>query len=214
MNTFQHIEAIFLYFSSVVPLELYTFFGSFIEEAVSFVPSPLILTVAGSIAHQQEKGWLYLILLGVIGSIGKTLAGWFLYVVADKAEDIVIGKYGKWIGVSHQRIEAIGKKFGQGKRDDVVIFLLRAIPLFPSSVVSMACGAIRIDVRTYLTMSLLGNFIRDMLYLYLGYTGIQQASKIVNSINSSGIVILVCMLMGVIGVIGWGFYHRNKLKKY
>jgi membrane protein DedA with SNARE-associated domain len=141
----HQIEEMFLEFSRSVPLEWYTFIGSVIEEIIGIIPSPLVLTLAGSLALSSGKGIAYLFLLGLVGSLGKTLAGWFLYFAADKGEDIVIGKFGKWVGVSHETVEQIGKKFGKGKRDDVAIFLSRAIPIFPNAAVSVVCGAIRVD---------------------------------------------------------------------
>lgn len=210
MISLTQIEEMFLEFSRSVPLEWYTFIGSIIEEIIGIIPSPLVLTLAGSIALSNGKSILYLFLLGLVGSLGKTLAGWFLYYVADKAEDVVIGKFGKWVGVSHKTVEEIGKKFGKGKRDDLAIFLSRAIPIFPSAAVSVVCGAIRINLKTYLIMSFLGNYVRNMIYIYLGYSGLEQTQQILNGIDSAGSVIKILILAGVVAFIGWIYYRRTK----
>jgi membrane protein DedA with SNARE-associated domain len=206
----EQIEEIFLNFSRSVPLEWYTFVGSIIEEIIGVIPSPLVLTLAGSLALSSGKGLAYLFLLGLVGSLGKTLAGWFLYFAADKGEDIVIGKFGKWVGVSHQTVEHIGKKFGKGRRDDLVIFLSRAIPIFPSAAASVVCGAIRVELKTYLIMSFLGNYVRNMIYIYLGYSGLEQAENILSGIDDIGSIVKSMILVGVVAFIGWIYYRRMK----
>jgi membrane protein DedA with SNARE-associated domain len=206
----QDIEKMFLEFSRSVPLEWYTFVGSIIEEIIGIIPSPLVLTLAGSLALSSGKSVTYLFLLGLVGALGKTLAGWFLYFAADKAEDIVIGKFGKWVGVSHSTIESLGKKFGKGKRDDWAIFLSRAIPIIPSAAVSVVCGAIRINLKTYLIASFLGNYVRNMIYIYLGYSGLEQTEQILSGIDGVGSVVKVLILLLLVGFIGWIYYRRTK----
>lgn len=210
MFSFAQIEEYFLRFSQAVPLEWYTFIGSIIEEIIGVIPSPLILTLAGSIALSNGEGVGYLFFLGLLGALGKTLAGWFLYFVADKAEDVVIGKFGKWIGVSHKTVEQLGEKFGKGKRDDLVLFLSRAIPIFPSAAISVVCGAIRINIKTYLLMSFLGNYVRNMIYIYLGYSGLEQTQQILNGIDNIGSIVKVTILGLVVAFIGWIYYQRTK----
>jgi membrane protein DedA with SNARE-associated domain len=113
MNLSQ-IEQWFYSFSKSVPLELYTFVGSIIEEIIGIIPSPLVLTLAGSLALGDNKPLVYLFWLGVVGAAGKTFGGWVLYVIADKFEDVSL-RFGKWVGVSHQTVESI-EKFGKVKR--------------------------------------------------------------------------------------------------
>lgn len=211
MNLSQ-IEQWFYSFSKSVPLELYTFVGSIIEEIIGVIPSPLVLTLAGSLALGDNKPLIYLFWLGIVGAAGKTFGGWVLYVIADKFEDTFFLRFGKWVGVSHQTVESIGKKFGKGKKDDWAIFVSRALPIIPSAAISVVCGVLKIDMKTYLVASFLGNYVRNMLYLYLGYSGIEQAQQVLSGIDSLGSIVKIVIVAIMVGVLGWVYYQRNKQK--
>jgi membrane protein DedA with SNARE-associated domain len=71
---------------------------------------------------------------------------------------------------------------------------------------------LKIDMKTYLIASFLGNYVRNMLYLYLGYSGIEQAQQVLNGIDSLGSVVKIGIVAIMVGVLGWVYYQRNKQK--
>ena len=146
--------------------------GSILEEVLAPIPSPLVMMLAGTIAHARNHPLAYLLLLSILASIGKTLGSWVFYILADKAEDVVLSRFGKILQISHKEVENIGKHFSGGLKDDLVLFVLRALPIVPTSLVSLVCGLIKLDLRTYLRSTFFGYFIRSFIFLYLGYTGI------------------------------------------
>lgn len=110
----------------------------------------------------------------MFASAGKTLASWLIYVVADKAEDFLLSKYGKLLGVSHKNVERIGSYFNGTWKDDVLVFIFRAFPVFPTTTVSIASGFIKLDQKSFIRSTFLGFFIRSLFVLYLGYQGIES----------------------------------------
>ena len=158
--------------ATMVPLPWFAIIGSFIEEVIAPIPSALVMTVAGTLAATSAKAWWYIIFLAIIGSVSKTVGSWLVYVLSDKAEDVLIRKIGWIFGLSHQNVENAGKYFNKGLRDDVVLFLLRAIPFMPTAPVSIGSGIIKINIRTFLVSTFFGNIVRNLFYLYVGYTGV------------------------------------------
>jgi membrane protein DedA with SNARE-associated domain len=179
----------------------FTFFGTMVEEIVAPIPSPIVMMLGGSFAASLHKGFVYLLFLALTGTIGKTIGSYVIYIIADKFEDILSSRFGKLIGITHQHIEEIGKRFGNGWKDNIAIFLLRAIPIMPTAPVSFVSGIIKVDIKTYLLAGAAGLFVRNIFYLYLGFTSIGAIENISNnlasaeSIGSIIILILVALLV-------------------
>ncbi len=196
-----------------VPLELFTFFGSFVEELIAPIPSPIVMTVTGSIAAAQQKAMLYLLILSLIGAAGKTIGAILVYVISDKAEDLVVGKLGRFIGVSHEEVENLGKKFSGGVKDFGLILFLRALPVMPSVVVSVCSGVIKLRMWMYIVGTFLGTIIRDFFYLYVGYTGIEALHGLVSGFESIESIIEVTIAILIVIAIGFIAWRRKVYKR-
>ena len=200
-------------YSTKVPLELFVFIGAFVEEVLAPVPSPIIMTLGGSIAEAQNKPIFYLGLLAIIGAIGKTFGAWILYFIADRAEDVLIGRWGRFFGVTSREIESIDKRFNKGWRDYVFLTLARATPIIPSAPVSVVCGVIKLKLKTYLISTFIGTSFRNILFLYVGYVGVSSYEKIINGIDSIESLIQIIFGIIIVGIIIWAYYKRMKSSK-
>lgn len=193
-----------------IPIEFFALVGSFIEELIAPIPSPIIMTMAGSIAQTQGKVLPYLLVLAVMSSIAKTGAGWLLYFIADVAEDVFMTRFGKFFGVSHQEIERIGAYISGGWKDSVVLFLLRSIPVMPSSPISVTCGAIKINLRTFLVATFFGSIIRSFFFLYLGYTGLEASRNLMEGLDSLDTIFNIAFVVVLLGIFVWALYKRKR----
>lgn len=195
--------------SGVVPLPVFTFFGALIEEIIAPIPSPIVMTLAGSLAAVANYGYIYLILLALTGSVGKTIGAYVIYYISDKAENVIIQKFGRFIGVTQKDVERISTKLNSGKRDDLVLFLLRAIPIVPTAPVSVVCGLIKIKLKTYLWTTFLGTLVRNTIYLYLGFTSLNAIENInseIDSLEKFGYAIVLV----IVGIIFLYIYQQKK----
>jgi membrane protein DedA with SNARE-associated domain len=184
MHFLATIEHFVRYYAFHMPLEAFVFFGSFLEEVLSPIPSALIMGTAGSLALMQGDPWWYLFFLAVIGNFGKTLGAWFYYFVGDKLEDFFMPKATSWFGVKHEDLQNIGKRFvGHHWKDGGVLFLLRLLPPFPTTPVSLVAGMIKMDLRVFLLATYAGNFFKDLVYLYIGYAGLAKFHTLWRSID-------------------------------
>lgn len=196
--------------AQILPLPWFTFFGAMLEEIIAPIPSPLVMTLSGSLAGSNQAPWMYLGLLALVGAIGKTLGSYVIYIVADKAENLIMGKLGKFLGVTSKEVEIIGKHLNKGWRDDIVLFLLRAIPIMPTAPVSIVCGLIKLNLRTYITSTFLGTFVRNIFYLYLGYTSVGALESINEGIDGFEKFGYLALLILIGAVMGYIFYQRKK----
>lgn len=195
--------------AGVVPLPIFTVVAAFVEEVIAPIPSPLVMTLAGSLAASAGEPVTFLLWLALIGGISKTVGSWVVYLLADVGEDIVLGRFGKYLGISHAEVEAFGSHLNKGRRDGLVIFLLRAIPIIPTAPVSLVAGLIKIHLRTYLIYTFFGTLVRNILYLYFGYTSLQAAASLsegFESLETIGYVVIAVMMAAGIAY----FYYLRK----
>lgn len=205
-----HLTEMLLSTAQHVPLEWFSFLGSFIEEVVAPIPSPFVMTAAGSAVAAQGKMWWYILLVSLIGAVGKTLGALVVYILGDKAEDILIGKLGKFVGVTHKEVEMLGKHFQGGWRDDVILLVLRAIPIMPSAPISVMCGVIKLNLRTYITSTFIGTFFRNLLYVYLGYVSLSAVNSISQGLQTlESLTQIVLFVLAAVAVL-WIYWQRQK----
>jgi len=194
----------------VVPLPLFTVIAAFVEEVIAPIPSPLVMTLAGSLAASAGDPLSSILLLSLLGGLAKTFGSWLVYLLADVGEDLIVGRFGKYLGISHEEVEAFGSHLNKGRRDGLVIFLLRAVPIIPTAPVSLVAGLIKLHMRTYLVYSFLGTLVRNLIYLYFGFTSMQAASMLsegFESLETIGYIVLAVMMASG---IAYFYYLRRR----
>lgn len=193
-----------------IPVTWFVLIGSFVEEVIAPIPSPLVMLLAGSISASQHSSLLFIFSLAIIGSFSKTFSSLIIYFLADKAEDVIVGRFGKFFGVSKNDTEGLGKFLGEGKRDDIAIFLMRAIPVMPTAPVSIIAGLIKIKLSTYLISTFFGLIVRNVIYLYLGYMSIGALDSLNEGFESvEKIGYLVLAVFGGLALL-WMYRRRQQ----
>ena len=200
-------------FAASVPVELFAFVGSFVEELIAPIPSPVVMTLAGSMAATNGSPFWYLFVIAVIAAIGKTVGAIILYLIADKSEDVILSKAGRYIGVTHKQVESIGNRFQGTPRDYITLLIIRSTPIIPSAPISLICGLIALPKKMFIICTFFGTIVRDFIYLYIGFTGLSAAAEITHGIE--GISSIVTVILGVIGVAVFAYilyrkYSANK----
>ncbi|MFZ2522998.1 MAG: VTT domain-containing protein [Minisyncoccia bacterium] len=207
---FEQLEQILISLSNYVPLEIFAPVASVVEEIIAPIPSPAVMIVTGSLAALQEKTIYYLVFLALLGSLGKLLGSLFVYFVSDKVEDYFSGILEKFFGVTHEDIESFGKKLNGGYRDYLVMFLMRALPIIPSSVVSIGGGILKIPLKLFIVSTFLGSIVRDFIYIYFGYSGISILGGFLKKSESLESWIQLAVLAFVFGLFTWLYLRRRK----
>lgn len=171
-------------YAAQVPLGWFVLTGSFLEEVISPIPAMLITGIAGSIALMRHDLWWQILFLAFLASLGKTLGAWIYYWLGDRGEDLLIGRVGRWFGVTHSDVERVGKRFtGHHWKDGGALFLVRVLPFMPTTPFSVAAGVFKMDTWVYLCVTLGGYFLKDTGYILLGYFGFAKISTLWRDID-------------------------------
>lgn len=187
-------------------MELFVFLGSFVEEVISPIPSFVVMIPAGAAALVQHVAWWYLPVLALIGGAGRMLGSVVLYTIADRAEDWLLGKGRRFFGVSHKQMENYGRRFSGRPRDFTLLYLLNALPMIPTALLSLTCGFIRIDFKMFLAATFLGAATNALIYISVGYAGVRAIAQFRN-VES---VFQVIGLVALISALGWLVYYLQQ----
>jgi membrane protein DedA with SNARE-associated domain len=209
---FAHLEQIVISLAEHMPLEVFSPVVSFLEEIIPPIPSPSVMFATGSMALVQGYLFSGLLILTLLGAVGKTLGASVAYFVADKVEDLLSKGISKFIGVTHAQIESFGSRLGRGSRDYVILIVLRALPIVPSSILSLGCGLLKVRFKLFLISTFIGSLIRDFIYIYLGYIGTTVAISFLKKTTSTESIIQVIIVFLIIGGLGLMYFRRKKAK--
>lgn len=213
MEIFQQLETALISFADKVPVELFVFLGSFVEEVIAPIPSPFIMTTAGSIIALQGKGIETILWLAPFGALGKLLGALVLYIVALKAENFLLSKFSRFIGISNNDIEYISRHFKGTWRDYFILILVRSLPLMPSAPVSVVAGLIKLPLRVFIVGTFVGTVVRDSIFMYFGFVGLDTFGAIVHGLDSaeSALQIGIGVILGIL-IAGIYWKRRRKFK--
>lgn len=197
--------------SKALPIEVFAFLGAFIEEVVAPIPSPFVGVSIGTIAYAQQLTVVHMFTLAMVGSFGKTIGAYLFYFLGDKLEDIFIPKYGKYFGIRHKDLESLGAKLEKAWKADFFIFISRALPIIPSAPISVVCGTVKVKVKNYILATFLGNIVRNLIFFYIGYLGVDSFQHILEGIDQSETVVKILILGGLVGIVAYSYYKRRKI---
>jgi membrane protein DedA with SNARE-associated domain len=146
--------------------------GSFHPER--FPPDPLVIVLPGTIA--------------------STLGSFIGYVISFYGGKALVIRLQRFLDVDWNQIENLEKRF-QGKREALSIFLSRAIPVFPISLVSILAGLLRIPIRPFVLYTFLGS-ISMSLPCFFGWW-IERLRKVASRLDSVETIVSILMLIGM-----------------
>lgn len=200
-------------FSSAVPVEVFVFLGSFVEDILAPIPSPLVTTMAGTIAQASGYGWSGLVVLALLAAAGKTCGAVLFYILADKAEDLLMVRIGPKIGVSHQDLEGVGRYFTGSSKDYAMIILARAAPFIPSMPISVVAGILKVPMRLFIITTFVGTFIRGGIFLVIGFIGLEEFGNMMAWLESLESLTQVAIGLTVLAILLWLAYSRLLKRK-
>ena len=153
------------------------FLLGFMEEIFFFIPSGLLFLAMGffaiSAAWPASQAAVYAFgPVAFAGALGVTAGAFIMYALAYYGGKPLIVRFGRYMGVRWEEIEKLNRFFGRGYTDELVLVALRAIPVFPISVVSLLSGAVRIRPFVFIVTTFTGTIIRvGSLSLFGWYAG-------------------------------------------
>jgi uncharacterized membrane protein YdjX (TVP38/TMEM64 family) len=101
-----------------------------------------------------------------------------LYWLADRFEGTVL-RHRKLFGVSHAEVQRFGERLGKsGRRDWMLLFLMNGIPVFPTMLLSLASGFVKVPRRMFASAVFFGSILNAICYLTIGYVGLRVAETL------------------------------------
>ncbi|MEY2665635.1 MAG: hypothetical protein RLZZ480_740 [Candidatus Parcubacteria bacterium] len=207
---FTPIETFVFNLINVLPLKLFVLVGSFIEEVIAPVPALAVMLATGSAAQVQGLSVLDLIPLALIAASGKTVGAALVYYITGYAGEFVLTKFGWLFKVSAEEVEALGQKLTGDKKDYLLLTAIRALPIIPSSVVSLGCGLLQIPFKLFIITTFIGTIVRDGIFLYVGYSGITILHQLATRSTDIESYLQTLFIAVVFAGFGYLYYKRSK----
>jgi len=194
--------------------QLSVFIGVMIEQIIVPIPSPLIIMGAGSILIPPElsipNAFLKILWIIVLpGSIASTLGSFIGYLISFYGGKALVVRLQRFLDVDWQQIEKLEKRF-EGKKEALSIFLARAIPVFPISLVSIFAGLLRIRIKPFTLYTFLGSIFRCLFLGFFGWWIGTTYEKVATHLNSAETFVSLLMLIGMGMVFVYLYYKLRK----
>jgi membrane protein DedA with SNARE-associated domain len=191
--------------------------GGLIEQIVVPVPSPLVPMAAGFLFVDQSITNYFIVFRELFlkaalpFAIGSTIGSTMVYLVSWYGGKWLVDKFHKWLGFDWEDIEGIQRKYFKGKStDELLIFVFRAIPMVPSSLISAVSGAIRIKPLSFYLYTFLGLLFRGIVLGFVGWQSGEAIFKISSGLDKTEMVISVLMLLLFAAAFFFAYAKRKK----
>ncbi len=191
------------------------FWSGIIEQILIPIPSPLITMAGGFLLITKEQP-----LLSALGeiflkitlpySIAAVLGLGIVYFIAYFGGKLLIEKFSRFIGFSWQNIEHLQKKFKGTWHDDLLIFILRAIPVIPISIISGVAGAIRMPIANFYLASALGILVRSFILGFIGWQVGEAYESMAQGLDQVSDLLTIVIAAAIFGFLIWGYKKRGK----
>ena len=183
------------------------FIGVIIESVIVPIPSPLIIMGAGFVLISPELGFIdallpIVLLIVVPGSVASTLGAFIGYAIGYFGGKPLVDSWQTFLGFNWSDVEAMERRFRAGQVN-TSIFFLRALPIFPLSVISAAAGLLRLPLRQFSLWTFYGTIPRCLFLGYLGWGLGETYQGIAKGIDRAETVVSVVLILGVLAAIIW-----------
>jgi len=191
--------------------QLSVFVGVMIEQIIVPIPSPMIIMGAGAILIPAglsiPNAFLQILWVIVLpGSIASTLGSYIGYMISFYGGRALVIRLERFLDVDWNQIERLEKRF-QGKKEALSIFLSRAIPVFPISLVSIFAGLLRVPIRPFTIFTFLGSIFRTLFLGFFGWWIGATYEKAASRLDSIETIMSIILLIGM-GIAFAYLYHK------
>jgi membrane protein DedA with SNARE-associated domain len=194
--------------------QLSVFIGVIIEQVIVPIPSPLIIMGAGAVlilpGLSIPNALLQILWIIVLpGTIASTLGSYIGYTISYYGGKALVVRFQRFLGVDWNEIENLEKRF-RGKKEALSIFLSRAIPVIPISLVSIFAGLLRIPIKPFTIYTFLGSIFRCFFLAFFGWWIGATYEKAAVHLDSIETVVSILMLIGMVVVFGYLYYKFRR----
>lgn len=192
---------------------LTVFIGVIIESVIVPIPSPLIIMGAGALLVPPGLGWVDAFIpiffkIVLPGASASTIGALFTYGIAYWGGKPLIDRTSRFLGFTWDDVLFMEKKMKRGIGP--MIFLLRALPIVPLSLISAAVGALRVPPVTFLAWTFAGSVPRCLILGYLGHLTRDAYEGLAGRLNHFESLISVGIVGVTFALILWLRHHMRQ----
>jgi len=191
--------------------------GVAIETIIVPLPSPLIVMAAGYILIQPGSFFsifLNALWISLVAGLAQTIGSYLLFYIGYYGGRPVIEKYEKYHGVSWTDIKNFQKKFSKKRKEEYTLFLLRALPIMPLSVISGVAGILEMNPKKYTIATFLGVIPRNLMLALLGFYFGELYHVMAGQIdNAESIMTFILVMLILLYIVGHKTGFFEKLRK-
>ncbi|HXG49834.1 MAG TPA: VTT domain-containing protein [candidate division Zixibacteria bacterium] len=186
---------------------LSVFIGVIIESVIVPIPSPLIIMGAGFLLIGADLRFLEALmpivaLIVAPGAVASTLGAYIGYAIGYLGGKPLVERWQGFLGFSWRDVEAMGRRFRAGQVN-TTIFFLRALPIFPLSVISAAAGLLRLPLRQFSLWTFLGAIPRCLFLGYLGWGLGETYQGLARGLDRVETAVSALLILAIVAGIVW-----------
>lgn len=183
------------------------FIGVIIESVIVPIPSPLIIMGAAFVLISSDLSFPeafapILVQIVLPGSVASTLGAYIGYGIGYFGGKPLVERLQGFLGFSWSDIEAMERRFQAGQVN-TSIFFLRALPIFPLSVISAAAGLLRLPIKQFTVWTFYGSIPRCLFLGYLGWGLGESYQAIAKGIDRVETMVSMLLLGLIFALILW-----------
>lgn len=180
--------------------------------AISFIAGAS-LSVFRHLAFSPRLLGEILVLIALPDAFGATIGSFVTYALGYWGGKPVLEKWGKYIGVPWHKIEKVHDRLLKTEKDEWFLFIVRAVPFFPSIAINVVCGLIRMPKARYAIATFWGSLVRAFIYAFVGWYLGGAYRKYAHFFGRFERSILVVIVLSVVAYIVWRIYKKKSGEK-
>jgi membrane protein DedA with SNARE-associated domain len=182
------------------------FLGVIIESVIIPLPSPLIIMAAGALLIAPDLAWpaaVWTILRVIVvpASVASTLGALIGYGIGYGGGKPLIQRSSRYLGFGWSDAQAMEARLSNG--GGWLIAGLRALPVVPLSLISVAGGILRWRLPAFLGWTWLGSVPRCLLLGVLGWAARDAYEALAHRLDRIESLISGALVVAGLGVILW-----------
>lgn len=186
-----------------------------LESAGIPIPSEVIMTYGGFIA--APGGIVHVVAVAVIGSLGTGLGSAIGYAVGAWGGKPFLDKYGKFFGISPQKMLWAERWFC--KYGESACIYTRLLPVV-RTVVNVPAGLLNMDFKKFIVYSMVGAFPWCLVLACIGYIlgenweSIMGASHLLTYAVGAVVLFIIAACVTLYALVRMGVIPRKTVEKY
>ena len=178
----------------------------FFESACIPIPSEVTMVFAG---FMVSRGIMNLWLVTAAGTIANVAGSIATYYIGAKGGRPLVQRYGKYVLISHKKLDTADRWFG--KYGEWAVFISRLLPGV-RTFISLPAGVARMDVGRFLLYSTIGCVPWCFMLTYIGFKMGENWESVLYYYHRFEYLIIGIIVLAIIILVVLWIYRSKKSK--